>query len=240
MARERLKPVDAAAAWRKFATRGELAEALAKDVAAALSRAVARRGTAFLAVSGGTTPAAFFRALSDQAVDWKNIVVTLIDERFVPETSPRSNAALVGSTLLQNRAKDAGFVGLYRPAAAVEGAAREAAKALAGLPWPLDVAILGMGTDGHTASFFPDAANLDALLAPEQPAYVLPVHAPSAGEPRLTLPLSRIVAADFVVVHIEGSEKKAVLDAALEPEADRPISAVFRYGRKPVEIYWAP
>jgi len=229
-----------AAGWHRFVIRGELAEALARSVAATLQQAISVRGTAFLAVSGGTTPAAFFRMLSEQAIEWKSVVVTLIDERFVPETSERSNAALVRATLLQNRAAEAHFVGLYRPAATVEEAAAEAAKTLKDLSWPLDVAILGMGTDGHTASFFPDAVNLDTLLSPEEEGFVLPVHALSAGERRLTLPLARIVTAGRIVVHIEGTEKKAVLEAALEPKAARPISAVFRQGRKPVEIYWAP
>lgn len=235
-----MKPGHATAEWHEFASRGELAETLAADIAAALSRAIEAKGTAFLAVSGGTTPATLFRILSNAAVDWKNVIVTLVDERFVPETSDRSNAALVRSTLLQNRAKEARFVGLHQPVGTVEAAAEQASRLFAGLPWPLDVAILGMGTDGHTASFFPDAVNLETLLSPAETAFVLPVHALSAGERRLTLPLSRIVAADKVVVHIEGTEKKYVLEAALEPGANRPISAVFREGKKPIEIYWAP
>lgn len=241
MARERLKPLaGTSTGWRQFATRVELARELAGEIASALGAAIVRRGAAFLAVSGGTTPAAMFGALSAEDLDWKRVVVTLVDERLVPESSPRSNAALVRSALLQNRASDARFVGLYHPAETVEQAAAEASKSLASLPWPLDVAILGMGTDGHTASFFPDAANLDRLLAADDPAVVMPVHAESAGEPRLTLPLSRIAEAAWIAVHIEGPEKKAVLEAALRPGGKRPISAVFRQGGKPIDIFWAP
>jgi 6-phosphogluconolactonase len=224
----------------EFASREELARALAADIAAAITAAIARRGAAFIAVSGGTTPAGLFRALSGAAIAWRSVIVTLIDERFVPEDSPRSNAALVRSNLLQDRAKEARFVGLYQPVESVEAGAERASALLAALPWPLDVAILGMGNDGHTASFFPDAAELDTLLSPTETRFVLPVHAASAGEGRLTLPLSRIVAAGKVILHIEGNEKKTVLEAALEPGAKRPISAVFREEKKPIEIYWAP
>jgi 6-phosphogluconolactonase len=241
MARERLNAASGTTpVWREFATRVELARTLAGEIAERLADAIARRGVGFLAVSGGTTPTAMFGALSAEDVDWKNVIVTLIDERFVPETSPRSNAALAHRALLQNRAKAARFVTLFQPHETVEQAALEVSNSLAALPWPLDVAILGMGGDGHTASFFPDATNLDRLLAADNPAIVMPVHAPSAGEPRLTLSLSRIAAAEWIAVHIEGTDKKAVIEAALEPGGKRPISAVFRQGGKPIDIFWAP
>ena len=71
----------------------ELAEALADDVAGTLAaRDRAQAGTGFLAVSGGTTPAHSLRALSTKPIAWDKVIVTLVDERFVPPTSPRSNA----------------------------------------------------------------------------------------------------------------------------------------------------
>jgi 6-phosphogluconolactonase len=103
----------------------------------------------------------------------------------------------------------------------------------------LDAVVLGMGTDGHTASFFPDAANLDALLDTEQPRRVVAAHAPSAGEPRLTLTLPVLTGARFLALHIEGQEKKAVLEAALAPDGDKPVSAIFRHATRSVPVYWA-
>ena len=164
--------------------------------------------------------------------------MTLVDERLVPASSPRSNAALAMAKLLQGPAAAAKFVGLYHEAGSVEQAAELANQALKALPWPLDVAILGMGSDGHTASFFPDADNLAALLDPKQRELVLPVHAASAIEPRLTLTLATIVKARFLGLHIEGDEKRAVLDRACEGE-QLPIRAVIDHASRPVQIYWA-
>ena len=237
MAREQLS---AAFNWNGFADRPELAAALAGHVAARLTKAVAERGTALLAVSGGTTPARFFAALSSIPIAWNKVTVTLIDERFVPASSPRSNAGLVAANLLQNAAAAARFVPLYHEAASIESAAASDSEALKALPWPLDVAILGMGADGHTASFFPDADNLPELLDPSSQRIVLPVHAQSAGEPRLTLSMARIVAAGFLALHIEGEEKRTAFDGAMGPGAKKPIRKVLDASPIPVEVFWAP
>lgn len=226
--------------WRVFPSPEALAEALADDVAAALGVALARRGHALLAVSGGTTPRLFFPALARQELDWAKVTVVPVDERFVPEDSPRSNGALIRNSLLTRKAAAARFAPLFHEAETVEDAARRATTALAALPWPLNAAILGMGTDGHTASFFPDAGTLAALTDPASDSLVLPVNAPSAGEPRLTLPLARLLEAGFLALHIEGEEKREVLDRALEPGGERPVSAVFAHADKPVPVYWTP
>ncbi|AZO09660.1 6-phosphogluconolactonase [Mesorhizobium sp. M3A.F.Ca.ET.080.04.2.1] len=238
MAREQLN--QPAYSWNGFGDRQQLAAALAGQVAARLTSAIAKRGTALLAVSGGTTPAKFFAALSLMPIAWDNVTVTLIDERFVPPSSPRSNARLVAANLLQNKAAAARFVPLYHEAASIEEAAGSDSEALNSLPWPLDVAILGMGADGHTASFFPDADNLSALLDPSAQRIVLPVHAQSAGEPRLTLTMARIIAADFLALHIEGEDKRTAFEGAMGPGAAKPIRKVLEAAPIPVEVFWAP
>ena len=225
--------------WRVFASSDALAEGLADVVAAALTEALKRRGKAFLALSGGTTPKRFFAALSRRSLDWSRVTVTLVDERFVGEDSPRSNAALVREALLTGAAATARFVPLYRPAADVEAGAAQASSVLSQLPWPLDVAVLGMGIDGHTASFFPDATDA-AALDPNNPSTVAAVHAQSAGEPRLTLTLPRLVEAGLIAVHIEGAEKRVVLERALSTEANLPVRRIFDHASHPVQVYWAP
>ena len=238
MAREQLS--EPAYNWNGFAGRQDLVAALAGNVAARLTKAIDERGTALLAVSGGTTPAKFFAALSTIPIAWNKVTVTLVDERFVPASSPRSNAGLVAANLLQNAAAAAHFVPMYHEAASIETAAASDDTALKALAWPLDVVVLGMGGDGHTASFFPDADNLPALLDPASRRIVLPVHAPSGGEPRLTLSMARIIAAGFIALHIEGEEKRTAFEDAMGPGKHKPIRAVIDASPKPVEVFWAP
>lgn len=227
---------------KTFETGVALAAGLADAVASALAEAIARKGVATLAVSGGSTPKAFFEALSTRELDWPNVKVTLVDERFVAEDNPRSNHLLVKTHLLKNAAEAAQFVPLYRPEATIEEAAKTASGIVPGMTDPFDVAILGMGTDGHTASFFPGGNHLSAALDLSQPRRVMTMEAPGAGEARLTLSFSALHDAGLLVVHIEGAEKKAVLEKALSgtDEMDMPIRAVLERARTAPEIYWAP
>jgi 6-phosphogluconolactonase len=228
-----------AIALHELPTGEALAEELSEKVASVQTSGIERHGKALLALSGGTTPVLFFRKLSDADVDWARVTITLVDERFVPEDSPRSNARLARENLLQGKAKAARFVGLYRSDADIETAASEADRALRGLGLPLDAVVLGMGGDGHTASFFADSDQLSALLSPSNRMLVAPVRANSAGEPRLTLTMAAIASARFIAVHIEGEAKRQVLDAVLRG-TDMPIRAVFEHAKQPVEVFWAP
>lgn len=227
---------------KTFESGAALAAGLADAVASALSAAIARSGEATLAVSGGSTPKAFFEALSTQALDWAKVKVTLVDERFVPEDNPRSNHLLVKTHLLKNAAAAAQFVPLYRPEATIEEAAKTASGIVPGMRQPFDVAILGMGTDGHTASFFPGGDHLAAALDLSLPRRVMTMEAPGAGEARLTLSFSALHDAGLLVVHIEGAEKKAVLEKARAgtDEAEMPIRAVLERAQTATDIYWAP
>ncbi|WP_295897778.1 6-phosphogluconolactonase [uncultured Bartonella sp.] len=225
-----------------FDTPSALASALADRVAAELSVAIVERKQAVLAVSGGKTPELFFHYLAKADIDWKNILVTLVDERFVPVTNDRSNERLVRTSLLQNFASKARFYGLYNPSITAELAAFSAASRINGLPRPFDVIVLGMGTDGHTASFFPGGDRLKQAIDPQSRALVLPIHARGLKEARLTLTLPVIAEARFIALHIEGQEKLDVFERALTdgPIEELPIRAVLKNTRHPIQVYWSP
>lgn len=140
-----------------YSSKNELAQGLAKTVARELTDALSEKARATLAVPGGTTPGPFLNGLSREQISWENVSVMLTDERFVPETSMRSNTRLLRETLLTNNAAVAHMVPFYKEAAQPEDVLEELQKSILSA-LPLDVCVLGMGEDMHTASLFPRAS----------------------------------------------------------------------------------
>lgn len=225
-----------------FSTKDRLAEALADAVVENLNAGLDVRGAASLAVSGGSTPRRFFEMLGARDdVDWENVTVTLVDERWVDETSDRSNARLVKEHLLAGPAAAASFIPLFSGTAQPDATGiAETAAALSKLPAPFDAVILGMGNDGHTASFFPGGDTLQDALNADGP--VIAITAPGAGEPRVTFTLPRLLDTRALYLHIEGDEKAQVLDKALEtgPVETMPVRAVLSQSHVPVSLFWCP
>src|SRR5271154_4580066 len=226
---------------REFADAEELALGLAEWTAEHLRAAIAARGVALLIVSGGKSPARFFDRLSDLPLDWTRVAVTLADERRVADDSPRSNARLVRERLLRNRAAAASFTPLADVRLRNDQELAAASARVANLPLPADVVVLGMGDDGHTASWFPDADGLAEAMDPGARQLVAPIQAATAGEPRLTLTGRVILRARAIALEIEGEAKLARLAAALEPgpEEAMPIRAVLRRATDRLTVFSA-
>jgi 6-phosphogluconolactonase len=224
-----------------FSGPDELAEALAQYVAVALTNRLVRDGVATLAISGGQTPVRFLQALSCQPINWRAVTVTLVDDHWVPESSPRSNAAMVRGNLLRGPAEAARFVPLVNDAATPEAGRDAAEAAISALALPFAVVVLGMGNDGHTASFFPGNDRLISALAPINGQSVETIRAEAAGEPRITLTLPVLLEAENVALHIEGTVKRKVLNAAFRKGnfIEMPICAILAHRPTP-DIFWCP
>lgn len=225
-----------------MADKEALAEALATRVAEALMARLQANGRALLAVSGGSTPKLFFRKLSEKDIDWPGVTVTLVDERWVDEASERSNAALVKSNLLIGKAAAARFFPLYTGDETPRAALARLEADFKDLGLPVTAAVLGMGNDGHTASFFPQGDKLSEALDPDNRDTFIDMNAPGAGEPRITFTLSALLSSAFLALHIEGGEKQQVLGKALAegPVEDMPVRAVLRQTRTELTIFWCP
>lgn len=215
-----------------------LAATLANDVGGHLRQAIEQAGRASLVLSGGRSPVPFLERLAQASLDWSKVVVSLADERWVPVEHADSNAGLLRRHLFQGEAAKARFIGLYRPAASLEQAADAADEALAELP-PIDVLILGMGDDGHTASLFPASPNLRAGLQRTGDRRCLPMIAPSVPHQRLSMTFALLASARFIALSVQGRGKLATLRAALagDDPAQMPIRAFLH---APLHIYWCP
>ncbi len=212
----------------KIETYGDF-EAMAIDVANViatdLSEILQHQDRALLAVPGGTTPGPIFDDLCAADLDWSRVDVILTDERWVPETHERSNTRLVRERLLTHRAAAARMVPLFAPVPEPEQALEQLGE-IVGRQLPLAVAVLGMGADMHTASLFPDSAELEAALKPDAPV-ILPVRPDSQPEARVTLAAHVLNGALRKHIVFKGADKRAALEKALHlPAIQAPIRAV--------------
>jgi 6-phosphogluconolactonase len=225
--------------WRTFDTREALAATLAAQTAQALERRINSHGRAALAVSGGSTPKLFLELLSEAPLNWPAIDVTLVDERWVDPTSDRSNEKLIRTCLLRGAARGANFVSLKTADATPEMALDQIEARLRRMALPFAAVILGMGEDGHTASFFPQGDRLPNALAPSGERAAESIRAPSASEPRVTLTFPMLNAADYLALHIEGEAKRRTF---LQAGQDGPIEAMpiraFLREARPIEVFW--
>lgn len=222
-----------------FDSREALDAALADNVATILSEAVALKGSASIAVSGGSTPKGFFKALSQKDLPWHDITVTLADERWVNFESDDSNTRLVHENLLQNKAVNAKFFHLKQGEELCDETLTDLNVAANSSLLPLDVLILGMGGDGHTASIFPCSDELATCFSTTDT--LLKVVPKTAPNDRITFSFNALKKSENTFLHISSSSKKAVLNDALAGSDinHMPIRAFLQDPEININVYWA-
>lgn len=220
-------------------TKAELDDKLVEFVFTTLSEAIDARGVASLVVSGGSTPKAFFAALSQKSLDWSKVTITLADERCVPDTDDVSNAKLVAENLLQNAAAEANFEPTFIVGEGLE-ACRERFKSHAVLSQTFDVVILGMGGDAHTASIFPEATARDVALDLDNQDYMVEVDPVTVTPLRYTLTRRKLLDTRNLLLHITGASKWEVFEAAkVEKNPAMPISYFVFQDQVPLSVFFA-
>jgi 6-phosphogluconolactonase len=198
----------------------QLARPAAEWLEAEILASIRARGRCALALAGGRTPEPVYRELAQAAdVDWSRVSVFFGDERAVPPDDAESNYRMVRAALLSRVPIPAARVHRMEAERSDRDlAAREYERLL---PAALDILVLGVGPDGHTASLFPGSAALD-----ERRRLVVPVVGTKPPAERLTITPPVIEAAQRVAVLVTGADKAAAVARALEgPLAPREVPA---------------
>ncbi|NMP32310.1 6-phosphogluconolactonase [Thalassotalea sp. M1531] len=224
----------------EFNSRELLDNQLADKVANILETAVKLRGKASIAVSGGSTPKGFFSVLSKKSLPWKQITVTLADERWVDINDDASNTKLVHQNLLQNNALEANFFHIKQGDLLSSEVLADLNLAAGTTVLPFDVLILGMGEDGHTASLFPCSNEIHSALSKDA-APLLKVVPTTAPHERITFSYAYLAQSKNTFLHICGQGKKTVLDQALAGDeiTEMPIRAFLQHPSLTTNVYWA-
>lgn len=225
-----------------FASREDASEAVAASAAGALRSVLEDGDRASLMLSGGSSPVRTFELLSQRPIDWASVTVGLVDERWVAPDHPDSNERLVRDHLLRDHARAADFVPMKIAAEKPADAVADRSEAYAPHCHPATFVLLGMGLDGHTASWFPGTPDLDKVLVPDDRRCVAAVEAAGATVPlRMTLTGPAVVTALHAALLVFGDDKRAVLEAA---ETKDPLQCPVRFAidqlGERLAVYWAP
>ncbi len=225
-----------------FTSREALDRELAQTVGKLLSNAIETNGKASIAVSGGSTPKGFFSILSKSSIDWSKVTVTLADERWVDVNSDDSNTRLVHENLLQNNARHAKFFHLKQGDTLSPETLEKLNVSAKSTLLPLDVLILGMGEDGHTASLFPCSQEITNGLAIDNNEALLAVKPTTAPHQRISFSFASLIKSKNVFLHLCGDNKQVVLNKSLAGSnaLEMPIRAFLQHPTLEVNTFWAP
>lgn len=228
--------------WWDYDDREEFAAAVAGDVGFVIESALDARGSAVIALAGGKTPLPIYAELAKAKLDWKRVTIVPTDERIVPLGDALSNVTGLAKTFLPRGAR---VIPIVPTATADHKAAGRSADALMqDLHWPLDLVLLGVGEDGHTASIFPGPDFDEAVAGPKErrATGVLPDPMPAdAPVARVTLTREALITARALTIAVAGAKKREVIEAAIKqgPGSPYPIGRVLADVELPVDIHWS-
>ncbi len=228
--------------WWDYDDAAEMAAAVAGDVQFIIESAIDARGAAVIALAGGKTPVPIYEKLSAAKLDWKRVTIVPTDERVVPLGDPLSNVTMIAKTFLPKGARVMPIVS--NAAADYKAAGRSADALMQDLHWPLDLCLLGVGGDGHTASIFPGPDYDEAIAGPKERRAlgVMPDPLPpEAPVPRVTLSREGIITARALIIAVSGAAKRKVIEQAIEqgPSSKYPIGRLLADVELPVDIHWS-
>ena len=222
-----------------FTNKAELELKLAEEISQKLNLELKNKGEATLLVSGGSTPKKLYEILSNKKIDWNNVSVGLIDERFVATDTIESNELLIKNTLLKNNAADAKFIGLVFDLDDYEENLNIAILKNKVIYKSITCSILGMGLDGHTASLFPnsDEVYTDDSIFGEK--IIINTKATSEPSKRISYTKTKILSSKHLFLYFNGKEKLEVFNSAKDfnDSSVKPISAFIHQNKKTLNVF---
>ncbi len=224
--------------FKAFDTREAAGFAVAEAVEQLLRRAIDTKEQAGFVVSGGSSPLKTYQHLSKADLDWGRVKVIPSDERCVKISSDQSNAKMIAAQLLQGKAAAASFHGLVTEKGQALNA-DELEQLQKEMPGTFDVTLLGMGEDGHIASLFPDALEIEEAIVGNDFCYQLkPDH---LKQKRISLSASVLLNSSNIILLIFGERKKQLLELAMNPgdSLDLPVRVILHQQEVPVTVYWS-
>lgn len=221
-----------------FDTRLEASTAAAERMAELLANRLDNQSQASIIVSGGTSPRDCMTILAKTPLDWQRVQIALSDERWVPPDHEDSNEKLVRESLLVDEAALATLLPVYADGVSPEERCEILQDPLPVLPFACS--LIGIGTDGHFASLFPDAEQLALGLDMECGRLYLPVTTAASPHVRISMTLAGISRSDEIVLLFFGDEKLGVYKEAIASLNGDPLSRLLRQKRAPVRLFWAP
>lgn len=221
-----------------FDTRLEASKAAAERMAELLAKRLDNQSHASIIVSGGTSPRDCMAALAETPLDWQRVQIALSDERWVPPDHEDSNEKLVRESLLVENASSAQLLAVFADGVSPEERCEILQNPLPVLPFACS--LIGIGTDGHFASLFPDAEQLALGLDVECGRLYIPVTTAASPHVRISMTLAGISRSDEIVLLFFGDEKLDVYKQAIASSNGYPLSRLLRQKRAPVRLFWAP
>ncbi len=230
--------------WWEFDTAREMAEQAAGDIGFVIESAIEAHKGARLALPGDSTCALLFSQLAkSKTIDWSKVTIMPTDDRLVP----------LGDALSHYRQLEGYFAGRGAEIVSIvdeaalgdrQEAGRLADARLSLVQWPLDLACLSMGSDGHTAGIFPGPDLERAVAGPRErrAVGVTPDPMPEdAAVDRVTLTAPALTSARAIMIVIAGAEKRRVLEQAIKegPLSAAPIGRLLAAVDSPIDIFWS-
>lgn len=224
----------------KFEDKNELLEHLKENIIMSLSEGIKTNNKASMLLSGGTTPGPLYKIMSQTDLEWEKVFFAPTDERWVEPDHSDSNEKLIRETLIQNQAYKAHYIGLKTPSTTPDMGQIESEELIDKMPRPFDIVLLGMGTDGHTASLFPGVKDAIKAMDENNDQLCAAIKRGDGEVDRMTMTLNCLLNSKKVILFFYGNEKIAVYEKAKKVKTlSLPVSYLLHQNKTPIELYWS-